>query len=147
MSLASWIANIVGVAYVPPEERKWPADPTNFYLYQLLDVLIAPATDLINQARSEGIPVVMVNAYRTAEQQLALYRKGRTTPGAIVTDTLLSYHQYRRAFDLAILDANHQPSWDRSLEPYYHRVGLIGESIGWRWGGRFKLADLGHFEY
>ena len=31
--------------------------------------------------------------------------------------------------------------------PLWERVGVIGEALGLRWGGRWQQKDLGHFEY
>ena len=35
--------------------------------------------------------------------------------------------------------------WDADDE-IWHRIGEIGESLGLRWGGRWKQRDMGHFE-
>lgn len=32
-------------------------------------------------------------------------------------------------------------------DPVWLKMGLIGESLGLVWGGRWKVRDLGHFEY
>jgi hypothetical protein len=37
-------------------------------------------------------------------------------------------------------------SWDVS-DPNWQRIGAIGEAIGLKWGGRWTVKDLGHFEY
>lgn len=56
-----------------------------------------------------------------------------------------------RAFDIAI-EKKGQPSWDLKADvnendiPDYEEAGRIGESIGLRWGGRFRKPDYVHFE-
>jgi hypothetical protein len=36
--------------------------------------------------------------------------------------------------------------WDES-EPVWQKLGVLGEALGLRWGGRWKQKDMGHFEY
>jgi peptidoglycan L-alanyl-D-glutamate endopeptidase CwlK len=56
-----------------------------------------------------------------------------------------------RAFDFAIAPGG-KPVWDLKVdvnkdnEPDYIEAGKIGESVGLRWGGRFKTPDMSHFE-
>lgn len=32
-------------------------------------------------------------------------------------------------------------------DPVWLKLGVIGEALGMRWGGRWKQRDMGHFEY
>lgn len=56
-----------------------------------------------------------------------------------------------RAFDIAIV-RDGKPVWDVKVDtnadhiPDYTQAGQIGESVGLRWGGRFKCPDMPHFE-
>jgi len=56
-----------------------------------------------------------------------------------------------RAFDIAITREN-KLVWDVKVDvnndkkPDYIQAGEIGESVGLRWGGRFKTPDMPHFE-
>lgn len=56
-----------------------------------------------------------------------------------------------RAFDIAI-EKDRRPSWDLKADvntndiPDYEEAGRIGESVGLRWGGRFRKPDYVHFE-
>lgn len=56
-----------------------------------------------------------------------------------------------RAFDVAIT-RDGKPVWDVKVDvnndqkPDYEQAGKIGESVGLRWGGRFKNPDMPHFE-
>lgn len=56
-----------------------------------------------------------------------------------------------RAFDIAIMDGK-KASWDIKVDVNrdrlcdYEQAGIIGESVGLRWGGRFKSPDMPHFE-
>ena len=70
---------------------------------------------------------------------------------------LTSAHLYGLAFDVAILrkDAAGRPvpTWDLKADinhnevPDYEELGLLGESAGLTWGGRFKFRDYGHFQW
>ncbi len=118
------------------------------------------------QEKAEAFSVAMVNAgipfmytctRRTQEEQDALYAQGRTKPGKIVTWTRKSKHIDGKAFDIAIL-RNFKPCWDVKVDvneneiPDYEEAGRIGESVGLRWGGRFRNSkgkprpDYPHFE-
>ena len=105
-----------------------------------------------------GIPFMVTCTMRTQAEQDALYEQGRTKPGPVVTWTRHSRHTPRigdngksRAFDIAILKDG-KPCWDAKVSvdgdrvPDYQEAGEIGERVGLRWGGRWKPADLCHFE-
>lgn len=56
-----------------------------------------------------------------------------------------------RAFDIVICK-NGEPNWNTKVdvnlnnESDYIEAGEIGESVGLKWGGRFKSPDMPHFE-
>lgn len=56
-----------------------------------------------------------------------------------------------RAFDIAIIKDG-KATWDVKVnvnqndQPDYLEAGSIGESVGLKWGGRFKSPDYPHFE-
>ena len=56
-----------------------------------------------------------------------------------------------RAFDIAIA-RDGEPVWDLKADVNFDRIsdyeqaGKIGESVGLRWGGKFKFPDMPHFE-
>lgn len=79
---------------------------------------------------------------RTAGRQLALYQQGRTTPGPIITWTLESRHLTGRAFDIDAVGI----AADEVPEVWWDFAGRIGEWLGLRWGGRWAVRDLRHFE-
>lgn len=98
-----------------------------------------------------GIDFMLTCARRTQAEQDALYAQGRTTPGKIVTWTRKSNHSEGRAFDIAIVKDG-KPVWDLKVSvdgddiPDYQQAGEIGESVGLKWGGRWKKPDYPHFE-
>lgn len=78
----------------------------------------------------------------------------------VVTWTLLSKHitdiglltlSKSRAFDIA-LTKDHKTHWNIKISvndnsiPDYKEAGVIGESCGLTWGGRFSKPDYCHFE-
>jgi len=73
--------------------------------------------------RAAGFEVLVVETFRTAARQAYLYAQGRTRPGAIITYTLDSAHEYGLAIDWVPLVRNAKgewvPSWDVAL---YQRI-------------------------
>ena len=98
-----------------------------------------------------GIPFILTSTYRSQLEQDLLWAKGRTEPGPKVTWVKVSRHTGRTAFDIAIL-MDGKPVWDTKVNVNnnefedYLEAGQIGESIGLKWGGRWKTRDLPHFE-
>jgi peptidoglycan L-alanyl-D-glutamate endopeptidase CwlK len=87
----------------------------------------------------------LTHTLRTLEEQGHLYAKGRTLPGAIVTNAKpgSSAHNYGMAFDVAFVGKKPYPS-DTSL---WEAVGQAGEAVGLAWGGRWRrIKDYPHFE-
>jgi peptidoglycan LD-endopeptidase CwlK len=101
--------------------------------------------DLCSEA---GIDLLVVQGYRTLQEQAALYEAGRGPDGGEkVTDARpgSSWHNFRRAYDVAVVEGG-KIIWN---SPKYNEAGKIGKSLGLLWGGDFKSVrgDLGHFEY
>ena len=94
------------------------------------------ATWLIAQAHANGIPVVVTSGLRTWEEQQDLIRRGLTRARS-------SNHLNGQAFDLGVSGY----SW-QDIDPGVWRwLGELWESIGGRWGGRFKSRDPIHFDW
>ena len=109
------------------------------------------------------IPFMVTSTLRTIREQAALYAQGRTKPGKIVTWTMNSKHLPRveddgtpdegrsHAFDIAIV-RDGKPVWDTKVDvnedeiPDYLQAGEIAESVGLKWGGRWKSPDMPHME-
>lgn len=130
----------------------------------LIDSLHPAVRDLAHFVENEADRIAfqhgkrcrITQALRTKAQQDALYAKGRTKPGSIVTYVQGGYseHNYGTAWDLGVF-----------TEDFAHYVGsaalyeTIGEAIralniaGLIWGGDFPkyfdgtFRDLPHFEY
>lgn len=116
------------------------------YISHLHPAIRGMAQALLDKAKAEGIDLRITFGLRTFEQQQALYDQGRTKPGNIVTKARpgQSFHNYGLAIDVAPF-VNGNPDWKSTL---WDRIGELGESIGFSWGGRWKtIKDLPHFEY
>jgi peptidoglycan L-alanyl-D-glutamate endopeptidase CwlK len=116
-------------------------------------VLQVRATELVKEAYSYGIPIIVASGRRTKSEQAALYAQGRSQPGAVVTDIKPGHSMHERglAFDVAPLDP-HAPGgmgdviipWP-SDSSFWTVLGRIGENLGLLWGGRFLKPDYPHF--
>jgi hypothetical protein len=99
-----------------------------------------------------GLQMLITDGARTVEMQRALYAKGRTTAGAIVTNadgvTKRSNHQVKadgfgHAVDCCFL-VDGKPSWDEKLP--WALYGEMAKSQGLVWGGSWKFVDKPHIE-
>lgn len=91
-----------------------------------------------------NITLRIVQGLRTIEEQDALYAKGRTTPGPVVTNAKSgrSYHNYGLAIDLVEIN-NGQANWNF----HYESLLPFAEKYGFKWGGHFiSIKDTPHFE-
>lgn len=113
--------------------------------------LIPQVRDKCNQfvaeCKKQGIDVLITSTLRDNESQNALYAQGRTTKGSIVTNAKAgeSFHNYGCAFDFVPL-VNGKAVWsDLKL---FERCGVIAESVGLEWAGRWKsFKELAHCQY
>lgn len=117
--------------------------------------------------KTAKIDWILTCTRRTQDEQTELWKKGRALnangqwyvvdPKRCVTWTLNSRHLTGTAFDICIMQ-NGKPMWNAELDtdkdgvPEYTEAGIIGESIGLKWGGRFlnskgkPIPDAPHFE-
>lgn len=112
-------------------------------------------TELIDLCEKKGIKIEVTECVRTSAEQDALYAKGRTAPGSIVTNAkgsnYSSMHQWGVAFDY-IIKQDVDGDGDIDINDLYsHKlmnvVGRLGKSIGLEWGGDWKsIVDKPHFQ-
>jgi peptidoglycan L-alanyl-D-glutamate endopeptidase CwlK len=122
---------------------------------------------------NHGIEIVITSTLRTDAMQRALYAQGRQMLEDVnllrkiagmkpisekrnehtVTNAQYSMHQSGCAFDFAIVGPE-GITWDTKADinddnyEDYRQAGIIGESLGLTWGGRFKrIYDAAHLEY
>lgn len=100
----------------------------------------------------EGTTVRISAGVRTPQEQAELYAKGRTKPGPRVTNAKPgeSWHNYGRAFDLAVLQGN---AYVTAAEPYRNIGHEVGRAVALPppdhlvWGGEFRsIKDYPHYE-
>ncbi len=106
----------------------------------------------VDVALSGRADVRIVQGLRSFAEQDALYAKGRTKPGPIVTKAKAgqSYHNYGLAFDFALLIDGKEISWNTSKDydgdnkSDWYEVIAVFEKAGYKSGKSF--GDLPHIE-
>ena len=106
------------------------------------------AEKLVSACKGQGLIIGIGECYRTVEEQDALYAKGRTSPGNIVTyakgSSYSSHHQWGTAFDIYRNDG--KGAYNDS-DGFFSRVGEIGRKLGLEWGGDWiSPVDKPHFQ-
>lgn len=101
--------------------------------------------------KAAGIELLVTSTYRDSECQDALYARGRTTKGAIVTNAKAgqSWHNWRLAFDVVPVVAG-KPVWGTTGEDLklWKRIGELGVSVGLEWAGNWKtFKEFPHFQF
>lgn len=104
--------------------------------------------ELKNYCEAAGLKIGIGECLRTAAEQDALYAKGRTASGKIVTNakgsTFSSMHQWGVSFDFF---RNDGLGAYNTTDGFFEKVGAIGKKIGLMWGGDFKsIKDMPHFQ-
>jgi peptidoglycan L-alanyl-D-glutamate endopeptidase CwlK len=106
----------------------------------------------IASLQAVGIRTLVTSTLRDFAAQDALYALGRTKPGKKVTNARAgqSWHNYGLAYDIYPMVLG-KPVWgtrspsDRKL---WNKVGLMGESLGLEWSGRWtKFPEMAHFQF
>lgn len=110
---------------------------------------------LLKECKKKGIYLIITEGFRTVEYQDALYAKGRTKPGIIVTNArgrdYNSQHQWGVAFDIAMnydVDEDGKIKDDTWNGKGFKKVAKIAKSrkVGLGWGGNWKsIVDTPHF--
>ena len=88
-----------------------------------------------------GVEPTVSSTLRTCDEQNAIFSRGRTTPGTIVTNArgCKSWHVLGRAIDIFVPGFTPED---------YAVLGDFWERLGGVWGGDFDgLGDFGHFEW
>lgn len=112
----------------------------------LHDKLIPITKRFLKECEEHGVPVFLTGTLRSWDEQAALYAKGRTAKGSVVTKAKPgeSWHNYGLAFDVAFVSPPAKGLYDGD----WKKVGQIGTELGLIWGGNFKsIVDKPHFEW
>jgi peptidoglycan L-alanyl-D-glutamate endopeptidase CwlK len=88
--------------------------------------------------------------FRSNDEQMALYAKGRTAPGKIVTNIQANGKHNRtpaQAFDIAFKNENGALDWSPELFEKFAAIIKANFNGIVKWGGNWKsFKDLPHFE-
>lgn len=105
-----------------------------------LDARFEPiARQLLTEAAAAGIGLTIIETLRTEAEHQRNLANG-------VSWTKRSRHIDGLAIDVCPTDLLAVKGWSPD-DPRWDKIGNIGESLGLRWGGRWKQRDMGHFEY
>lgn len=113
----------------------------------LLPVVAAKAAAFVAACDAAGIDVLITSTLRDGEAQAALYAQGRTKPGKVVTNAKAgqSWHNHACAFDFVPI-VHGKAMWDDART--FERCGVIAESLGLEWAGRWKsFREAAHCQY
>ncbi len=103
-------------------------------------------TNFITEVEDKlGIKLRITQGYRSIATQNALYAKGRTAAGKIVTNAKggSSYHNYGLAIDVVEIRNDGTINWS----PDWNDIGAIGVNNGFEWGGNWTtILDRPHFQ-
>lgn len=115
---------------------------------QLLPALKIKAYQLIQLLFLQGIDVEVSQGLRTWPEQEALYAKGRTAPGPIVTRAKpeQSWHTFGCAFDVDIETTAGILDWT-GTSPAWQATIAAGNALGLTEGADFRtFPDKPHFQ-
>lgn len=95
-------------------------------------------------ASKVGCDVKIISATRSYMEQDAIYARGRTTPGKIVTNAAAGHsnHNFGIAFDIGVFRGKEYCD----EHPLYNELGTLGKSLGLEWGGDWKFCDEPHYQ-
>jgi peptidoglycan L-alanyl-D-glutamate endopeptidase CwlK len=122
---------------------------------QLNPVVASKMGELKSQSKRIGIHVLITSDFRSSEEQDALYRKGRSDDGSIVTQVKgeQSYHNYGLAIDFALRTPNGKVIWDmkydgnRNGKSDWMEVVSLAKRLGFSWGGDWaSFPDYPHLQ-
>jgi len=129
----------------------WLLDQANRKLTNGMDPDVAAITRaVITELAAEGLPIGIAQAYRTKQEQDALYAIGRTRPGKIVTYAKggKSNHNFGVAVDLFVYaDGGKRAEFLAPPDPRLKRLVAAMKRYQMQWGGDWgNFPDYPHFQ-
>jgi len=118
-------------------------------------IVFIKQTELIAETSKAGITILVTDGFRSSEEQNAIYAKGRTTEGQVVTQVQggHSYHNYGLAIDFALRTKKGEVVWDmeydgnKNGQPDWMEVVAIAKRLGFSWGGDWNnFPDYPHLQ-
>lgn len=106
------------------------------------------AFELLARLVEANIAIMIVDTLRTPEEHqqnlshgVSWVKQSRHLPNAMGKSEAIDICPYATY----ALHGKDKLAWEAD-DLVWPRIGEIGESIGLKWGGRWKQRDLGHFE-
>lgn len=122
---------------------------------ELHPVVKERSNHLIQQSAAKGIVIVITDDFRSLEDQDALYEKGRSAEGNIVTHARggESFHNFGLAIDFAIKTPDENIIWDMHYDGNqngksdWNEVVELAKELGFEWGGDWaQFKDYPHLQ-
>lgn len=141
----------------PKTEEKLPEDAVSLKRIEKLHPNIRKeVTSIYKEILKRQVSIRFTDTLRTFPEQTALYAKGHTKSGKIVTNAKAgeSYHNYGLALDFCLLlKGGKEVSWDRNKDTDadnkkdWDEVVAVFKHYGWQWGGDWtNFKDYPHFQ-
>lgn len=149
------ILSAVGLAFYLYNERTPLVKKENAPPTELHPIVAEKSKRVVNQAAEKGINIVITDGFRSRERQNALYARGRSKEGNIVTyvEGGESYHNYGLAIDFALQLDNGNVIWDTQHDGNgngnsdWMEVVTIAKNLGFEWGGDWRgFKDYPHLQ-
>ncbi len=102
------------------------------------------ANEVLREMALLGLPMRIVEGYRSVERQNELYAQGRTKPGAIVTNAKggQSLHNYGVAIDCCFVKTGYN-----APESHWITYGTVAKKHGFEYGGDWvEFKDRPHIQ-
>jgi peptidoglycan LD-endopeptidase CwlK len=122
---------------------------------ELHPVVKERSNQLIQQSAEKGIVILITDDFRSMEDQDALYEKGRSAEGNIVTHARggESFHNFGLAIDFAIKTPDENIIWDMQYDGNqngksdWDEVVELAKALGFEWGGDWaQFKDYPHLQ-
>lgn len=97
------------------------------------------ALAVLADLRGQGIPLVVVEVYRSPARAMLMKLQGKSKIGA------QSKHCKGLAMDCAFQDSKSGITWSVSRK-WWDKYGSSAEAHGLTWGDRWKMKDTNHVE-
>jgi hypothetical protein len=116
-------------------------------LNELAPLFRAAVAKAIAECRAANLDAIVYEAYRTQELQSEYFARGRTKrpPLSTVTNAPSNLHSWH-GYGLAVDVISESKRWDAGRK-WFEDVAAIFERNNCKWGGRWKSADLPHFQW
>jgi len=110
---------------------------------------------LIELTKEKGIRIIITDGHRTIEEQDALFKRGRSKEGQVVTHAQggESYHNYGLAIDFALQRDYGEVIWDMEYDGNgngkadWMEVVATAKDLGFDWGGDWSsFKDYPHLQ-